>query len=172
MKKLLWVDLEMTGLDVRHERIIEVACIVTDLEFNELHTYETVVKQDQKFIDGMDEWNKRTHGESGLTVKIPLGKDPSQVEMDLMNIVDQYFDAEEKPVLAGNSISQDRLFIDEYMKTFASLLHYRMLDVTSWKILMSDKFNISYKKKNAHRALDDIRESIGELKHYLQFVKP
>ena len=91
--------------------------------------------------------------------------------MDLINIVDQHFSEDDKPVLAGNSISQDRLFIDEYMKTLASQLHYRMLDVTSWKILMSGKFNISYKKKNAHRALDDIRESIGELKYYLQFVK-
>lgn len=171
MTKLLWIDLEMTGLEVRRERIIEVACIVTDFEFNELGSYESVVKQDQQFLDDMDDWNKRTHGESSLIAKIPNGKDPATVEMDLINIVDTHFAEGEKPIIAGNSISQDRLFIEEYMKTFASLLHYRMLDVTSWKVVMSDRYNIKYKKKNAHRALDDIRESIGELKHYLQYIK-
>lgn len=171
MTNLLWVDLEMTGLDVRKERIIEVACIVTDLQFHELGSYEAIVKQDQTFLDNMDEWNKRTHGESGLASQVPLGKRPSEVETELINIVTQFFKKTDKPILAGNSISQDRLFIDEYMKSFASLLHYRMLDVSSWKIIMSNRFNINYKKSNSHRALDDIRESIAELKHYLQFIK-
>lgn len=170
MTKLFWIDLEMTGLDVQKERIIEVAAIITDLEFNELAQYHAIVKQDQRFLDGMDEWNKKTHGASGLTDKVPHGQEPERVELDLINLVQTNF-ADEKPILAGNSISQDRLFIDEYMKTFASTLHYRMLDVSSWKIIYANKFNKKYEKKNSHRAVDDIRESIAELRFYLQFIK-
>lgn len=167
---LLWIDLEMTGLDVKKERIIEVAAIVTDFDFNEKDHYHTVVKQDQRFLDAMDDWNKKTHGDSGLVAKIPGGKDPELVELDLMNLVSQNF-GEEKPVIAGNSIAQDRLFIDQYFESFAALLHYRMLDVTSWKIIIQQKYNIKFEKKNKHQAIDDIRESIAELKYYMSYLK-
>lgn len=170
MTKLFWIDLEMTGLDVKKERIIEVAAIITDLAFNEIETYSAVVKQDQKFLDGMDEWNTRTHKESGLTALVPQGKEQEIVEKELLYLINKHFVSNERPVLAGNSISQDRLFIDEYMKSLSSRLHYRMLDVTSWKVIFANKFNIQYKKKNAHRAVDDIRESIGELQHYISHI--
>lgn len=170
MTKLLWVDLEMTGLEVKHERIIEVAAIVSDLNFNELAEYHAIVKQDKEFLDAMDDWNKKTHGESGLLAKVPAGKEPELVEMDLINLVQTHF-GDDKPILAGNSIMQDRLFIDEYMKTFSPLLHYRMLDVSSWKILFVNRFGKKYEKKGSHRATDDIRESMAELQFYLQFIK-
>lgn len=168
--KLFWIDMEMTGLDWANERIIEVAAIVTDMNFNELESYHAVVKQDASFIEGMDDWNKRTHGESGLIAKVPHGKDPSLVEMDLMNLVQNHF-PDEKPILAGNSISQDRLFIEEYMKSFSEMLHYRMLDVSSWKIIFNNKYGLKFEKKGVHKALDDIRESINELKFYLNHFK-
>ena len=162
----------MTGLNVETERPIEVACIITDFNFKELATYEAVIKQPQEFLDRMDDWNKTHHTESGLAAKVPKGKDPAVVEKDLVDMVSWYFpNGRDGAVLAGNSIMQDRLFIEKYMKNFASHLHYRMLDVTSWKIIFKDKFKKEYKKRNQHRALDDVRESIEELKHYLQYVK-
>ena len=170
MEKLLWIDLEMSGLDVEKERIIEAAAIVTDKNLKELETYHSVVKQDQKFIDGMDEWNTHHHGDSGLIAAIPSGKDPGIVEKELIALVERHF-SDEMPVLSGNSIAHDRLFIRTYFKDLASKLHYRILDVTSWKLMMKAQFGVEYEKKNTHRALDDIRESIAELRYYLGFVK-
>lgn len=169
---LIWLDMEMTGLNVEIERPIEVACIVTDFQFKELATYEAVIKQPQEILDRMDDWNRTNHGASGLLEKVPRGKDMTVVEKDLVDMIQWYFPGgRDKAVLAGNSIMQDRLFIEKYFKNVASLLHYRMLDVTAWKIIFKDKFKTEYKKKNQHRALDDIRESIAELKFYLSYVK-
>src|SRR3984957_197179 len=158
--------MEMTGLDVEKEVIIEVAAVVTDFEFNALATYHAIVKQDQKYLDAMDDWNKSHHGESGLTAAVPSGVNPEKAEEELLRLVDRYYPGE-RPVLAGNSIGQDRLFINKYFKKFAERLHYRMLDVTSWKIVMNDKLKKKYDKKNTHRALDDTTESIAELKFSL-----
>lgn len=172
---LLWLDMEMTGLDVNKEVVIEVACIITDLNFKELETFETVVKQPQRYLDSMDAWNTEHHGKSGLTAKVPHGMEPSGVEFRLCSMIDKHFpqwqtDKKKKPILAGNSIMQDRLFIEKYFPQIAERLHYRMLDVSSWKILFNNKFERVYHKQNAHRALDDIRESIGELRYYLEAV--
>lgn len=167
MTKLFWLDMEMTGLDVEKEVIIEVAAIVTDLNFAELETFETVVKQPQKYLDAMDAWNTEHHKKSGLTAKVPFGMDPDQVEAKLVDMVKKHFpDPKDRPVLAGNSIMQDRLFIDKYMKDLSSRLHYRMVDVSSWKVIINNKFKYVYEKSNKHRALEDIRESIQELRHY------
>jgi oligoribonuclease len=171
LDKLLWIDMEMTGLDVSREVIIEVAAIVTTFDMTELDTYETVVQQPQSHLDAMDEWNTKHHGQSGLTARVPTGRPQLDVENDLIEIVTRHF-PDKKPVLAGNSIAQDRLFIDRHMPRLAAKLHYRMLDVTSWKIVMVEKFRLDYDKKKNHRALDDIRESISELKFYLQYVTP
>ncbi len=170
MKKLFWIDLEMTGLDVEKEVIIEAAAIVTDFDFKILDQYHTVVRQDQKYLEAMDDWNKKHHGESGLTEKIPHGKDPALVESELCAMIDKNFQ-KDKPMLAGNSISQDRLFIDRYFKNLASKLHYRILDVSSWKIIFNEKYNLKYQKKNTHRALEDIQASIAELQFYLEKIK-
>ena len=167
-----WIDLEMTGLSIEKEVIIEAAAIITDSNFKELSTYETVVKQPQIYLDRMDDWNKKHHTESGLAAKVPHGKEVGLVQGELIQMVDDFFkDPKKKPILCGNSIGQDRLFIDKYFPDFAQRLHYRMLDVTSWKIIFNSKFNLEFKKKNKHRALDDIRESIEELKFYLNYVK-
>ncbi|MEK2644872.1 oligoribonuclease [Bdellovibrio sp. BCCA] len=172
MQKLFWLDMEMTGLDVEKEVIIEVAAIVTDLNFKELDTFETVVKQPQKYLDAMDAWNTEHHKKSGLTAKVPFGMDPDQVEAKLVDMVKKHFpDPKDRPVLAGNSIMQDRLFIDKYMKDLSPRLHYRMVDVSSWKVIINNKFNYVYQKANKHRALDDIRESIQELRAYCDKLK-
>lgn len=169
--KLFWIDLEMTGLDVEKEVIIECAALITDMNYNVLDSYETVVKQPQTYLDSMDDWNKSHHRDSGLTAKVPFGEEPDNVEHKLMQMVKKHFPQNERPILAGNSIAQDRLFIDKYWMGFSSLLHYRVLDVSSWKIIFNSQFGIKYEKKNAHRALDDIHESIDELKFYLKYVK-
>ncbi len=172
--KLLWLDMEMTGLDVDKEVIIEVAAIVTDLDCKELDTYHAVVKQPQEFLDRMDSWNTEHHGESGLTALVPSGKEPSLVEHELLALISKHFgnSNKDRPILAGNSIGQDRLFINKYMKSLGTALHYRMLDVSSFKIVFSEMFKIKYEKENTHRALDDVRESIAELKFYLERMRP
>lgn len=171
MQKLLWIDCEMSGLNPEKEVLIEIAAIVTDLNFKILETYETVINQPQTYVDGMDDWNKKHHRESGLIAKIPMGKIPSEVEEDLLKLVSRHWPKIEKkddmPILCGNSIMQDRLFLQRAFKEFYSKLHYRHLDVTSWKIVFNHKLNLKYEKKNAHRALGDVVESIEELKFYL-----
>jgi len=170
MTRLLWLDLEMTGLDIEKEVIIEVGAIVTDLDFNPLGEYEAIVKQPNSYIAAMDSWNKEHHGKSGLIDKIPSGKDPLNVEIELIEFLDQHFAKTEAIVLAGNSIGQDRLFINKYWVHLAQKLHYRMLDVTSWKLIFKSKFDIEPEKQNGHRALDDIKESIDEMKYYLKYI--
>lgn len=168
-KKLFWIDMEMSGLDVEKEVIIEVAAVITDIDLKPLTTYHAIVKQPQNFLDNMDEWNKEHHGASGLTAAVPQGRDPDLVEKDLIALLDEHFPGE-RAMLAGNSISQDRLFITKYFKKFNERLHYRSVDVTSWKIVLNEKFKIKYEKKNTHRALDDVGESIAELQFYLSHV--
>lgn len=167
---LFWIDLEMSGLDPEKEVIIECAVIVTDYTLKELETYHAVIKQPQSYIDGMDEWNKKTHGETGLIAQIPNGKDPVQVEKDLIDLSKKYFGSD-RVIIAGNSIGHDKLFLSKHFKDFAKLLHYRLLDVTSWKLVFKDMLRVKHEKKNTHRALDDIRESIDELKFYMKFIK-
>ena len=171
MDKVFWMDLEMTGLDPEKEVIIEVATIITDLDFKELDEYHAIVQQPQSFLDNMDKWNTKTHTETGLAAKVPTGKPPSQVEDDLIDLAQKYFKKNEV-IIAGNSIHQDRLFLKKYFIRFNKLLNYRMLDITSWKLILKYKFGQEFKKKNTHRALDDIRESIKEFQFYLQSVKP
>lgn len=170
MRHLIWIDLEMTGLDVEKEVVIEVAAVVTDLQWRKIDSYHSVVKQPREYLDRMDEWNKKHHTASGLIYQVPTGKDANLVEEELVHFVKKYF-PEERAVLAGNSIAQDRLFIDRYFKQFSSMLHYRMLDVTSWKIVMKEIYGVSVIKKETHRALDDINESIEELRTYLSYIQ-
>jgi oligoribonuclease len=167
--KLLWIDMEMTGLDVEKEVIIEVAAVVTDMHFQSLYRYHAIVCQPQSYLDAMDAWNKKHHTDSGLAALVPSGKSPDQVESDLMVLLDTHF-PDERAVLAGNSIAQDRLFINKYFTRFAPRLHYRALDVTSFKVVFVNCFGVTYEKRGAHRAVDDIAESIAELQHYLSYV--
>ncbi len=161
--------MEMTGLDVSRERIIEVAAIVTDSHFRSLETFESVVFQDQELLNNMDKWNARQHRESGLISQVSKAPKQEEVEKKLCHLVGKHF-GKEKAILCGNSISQDRNFINVYMPRLSKLLHYRMLDVTAWKLIMQSRFGVEYKKKQSHRAIDDIRESIAELKTFIDFI--
>jgi len=167
---LFWLDMEMTGLDATTQQIIEIALIVTDIEFNILETFECVVFQNDDVLNNMDDWCKMHHGKTGLLAKIPFGTPLKEVEKSLLQIVEKY-SPKEKAVLAGNSIHQDRKFVDRWMPDFSSKLHYRMCDVSSFKIIFEHKYKKKYKKQNQHRALADIQESIAELKFYLSFMK-
>ncbi len=176
MKNLVWIDLEMSGLDVEKERIIEVACIITSKDLEELAVYQSVVRQPQNYIDNMDEWNRTTHTKSGLIEKISHAPSAETVENEVIDLLKKHYPQctgplQERPILAGNSIHQDKLFIDRYFKKLKQYLHYRMLDVTALKIVF-ESLNIHFPtKKNNHRALDDIRESIEELKFYKHKLK-
>jgi oligoribonuclease len=170
VNRLLWVDLEMSGLDVHNCRILEVAAIVTDRKFEELETYHAIVKQDQAVLDAMDDWCTRQHGQSGLTVAVPDGQPEVSVEDDLLALVDRHWKKSESPILCGNSIGTDRDFIRAWMPRLALKLHYRILDVSSYKVIFKELYGVGYAKGGNHRAVDDIRESIGELKHYLSFL--
>jgi oligoribonuclease len=171
MKRMFWLDLEMTGLDVESCAIIEVAAIVTDLELNPLEEYTRVVQQPQAVLDTMDAWCIKTHGESGLTAEVPTGTPLAQVEAELLALLDRHFGADERVVLCGNSIHQDRRFIDRYMERLAARLHYRMVDVSSFKEVFRSRYGVQWEKANNHRALQDTRESIRELAEYLRHVQ-
>ena len=168
---MLWLDLEMSGLDTETCRILEVAAIVTDLQLNELDSYMDIVYQPQEVLDRMDDWCTEHHGKSGLTAAVADGVPEAEVEANLRALVDRHWSSSQMAILCGNTISTDRRFIDKYWPTVAERLHYRMLDVSSWKIMFQYRYGIHVHKAKGHRALDDIRESIAELQAYLDRVK-
>lgn len=169
-KKLFWLDMEMTGLDEKTCHILEAAAVVTDLDLNPLEELHRVVRQPKRVLDAMDPWCVKTHGASGLTQEVPNGTPLPQVEGELVALGLRHF-GNEKIVLCGNSISQDRRFIDAHMPIFSKILHYRLIDVSSFKEIFQRKYGIVFTKKDSHRAREDIHESIAELAHYLSFVK-
>jgi oligoribonuclease len=167
----LWIDMEMSGLDVSKCRILEVAAIVTDRNFAPLETYHAVIFQSPEVLAAMDAWCTENHAKTGLTAAVAKGLPEPQVEQELLQLISRHWPEKDRPILAGNSISQDRKFIDAYMKSLSQRLHYRMLDVSSFKIVFNDRYGVRYEKQGTHRALDDIRESIAELNLYLGHVK-
>jgi len=176
MKKarLLWIDLEMTGLDPDKDKICEVAAIATDMELNQVATYEAVVKVDEKLMqDRMvgEFWEKNSKSRDALIAQNQTGKPVEEVERELLDFLDQNFSTKHPVYLAGNSIHQDRKFIEREMPELNKKLHYRMLDVSAWKIYFENALNKKFTKPENHRALDDINGSIEELKWYLTFLK-
>ena len=172
--KLLWVDLEMTGLDPEQDKICEVAAIATDMELNQIATYEAVVKVDDQLMRNRmvgEFWEKNSASRDALIAQNASGKPIAEVEQELLAFVNQNFSSKHPVYLAGNSIHQDRKFIEREMPELNKRLHYRMLDVSAWKIYFENALNKKFTKPENHRALDDINGSIEELKWYLTFLK-
>lgn len=169
---LIWIDLEMTGLDTASDYVIEIATIVTDENLNEISSGpELVIRQSRAVMDGMDEWNTRQHGESGLTQRV-LESTMSTREAEVLTLkfLRQYAKPGKSP-MCGNSICQDRRFMARLMPELEAYFHYRNLDVSTLKILAqrwAPDVAAGFSKESTHRAQDDIRDSIDELRHYRQ----
>jgi len=167
---LIWIDLEMTGLDTETDTIIEIATIVTDRHLNELAIGPVLaIGQSKAVMDDMDEWNVRQHGESGLTERV-LDSDITmrQAELATLDFLAMWVDAGVSP-MSGNSICQDRRFLARQMPELERYFHYRNLDVSTLKILAQQwapEVAAGFTKESSHRALFDIRDSIAELAWY------
>ncbi|WP_295450414.1 oligoribonuclease [uncultured Thiodictyon sp.] len=173
-QNLIWLDLEMTGLDPFTDHILEIATVVTDQELNILAEGPVIaVHQDAAVLAGMDEWNRTHHGASGLIERVCASDtDAAAAEAATLAFLAQWVPAGASP-LCGNSICQDRRFLARFMPGLDAYCHYRNLDVSTLKILAlrwAPKVAASFKKAGKHQALDDIRESIGELRHYREHL--
>lgn len=171
---LIWIDLEMTGLDSTTDTIIEIATIVTDKYLNELAEGPVIaISQTRETMDAMDDWNTRQHGESGLTQRVlDSVMTLSDAESQTLAFLDDWVEEGASP-MCGNSICQDRRFLARLMPELCSWFHYRNLDVSTLKELClrwAPEIAMGFKKENRHEALSDIRESIDELRYYRKFM--
>ena len=173
---LIWMDLEMTGLEPDTDVIIEMATIVTDAELNVLAEGPSlVIHQPDEIMDNMGEWCTRQHGQSGLTQRVKESTlSLAEAEKQTIDFLLPYIEKGVSP-LCGNSIGQDRRFLNRYMPELENLCHYRNIDVSTLKELAKrwrPDVAAGVVKKGSHLALDDIRDSITELKHYKEhFIK-
>lgn len=164
----------MTGLDPVEDRILEVAVIATDWDFREVATYQAVVRVDSEFMNSRmvgEFWDKFSEVREQLVAQNDSGKPSESVQDELLGFIDEHFMQETRVLLGGNSIHQDRKFIDNEWPRIAERLHYRTLDVSAWKVVFEGKYGKKFAKPENHRALDDIRGSIEELQYYLKKVK-
>ena len=167
---LIWIDLEMTGLDTQNDHIIEIATIVTDSALNTLAEGPVLaIHQPDEVLEAMDEWNTRQHGSSGLTKRVrETCMSAAEAERLTLEFLDRYSERGASP-MCGNSICQDRRFMAREMPQLESYFHYRNLDVSSIKELVRrwrPGLTEGLKKSSSHLAMDDIRDSIAELKYY------
>ena len=171
-ENLIWIDLEMTGLDPDIDLIIEIATVITDKNLNILAEGPVIaVHQSDSALAAMDDWNQKHHGESGLIERVKQSSiSAAEAEVQTLAFLKQWLPAKTSPI-CGNSIGQDRRFLYRYMPELEGFFHYRNLDVSTVKELAArwaPQLKDGFTKKAAHRALDDIIESIDELKYYRQ----
>lgn len=171
--RLIWIDLEMTGLDTDNDRIIEIATIVTDDNLNILAEGPVLaIHQSNQILNGMDEWNTRQHGQSGLVERVRRSQlTVRDAEVQTLEFLKKWVDAKASP-MCGNSICQDRRFMHREMPELEQFFHYRNLDVSSVKELAKrwrPEIMSGLKKGASHLAMDDIRDSIRELKYYREY---
>ncbi len=173
-KNLIWLDLEMTGLNLDIERIIEIATIVTDEQLNVIAEGPMIaIHQSEAALSAMDEWNTKQHNGSGLVKRVQESTiNEAEAEAQTLAFLQEHVKPGKSP-MCGNSICQDRRFLIKYMPMLADFFHYRNLDVSTLKILAkrwAPRVYNSFKKESEHLALQDIKDSIDELKHYREHL--
>ena len=172
--KFLWIDLEMTGLIPEQDVILEVAAEITGIDLETIDSYESRIQHSRELVlKRMQEntwWKDFPENRDEFVNGLASAKTLQAVEKELVTFVDHHF-GNEPAVLAGNSIQSDRAFIKQWMPELELRLHYRMLDVTSWKMVMETMYQIEFEKPEVHRAFEDIQASIAELQYYLEWFK-
>ena len=172
--KFLWVDLEMTGLDPTKDVILEIAAEITDASLKTLASYESRVRQPRdiviKRIQKNTWWQNYVVNRDDFLKNLEYGKPIDEIEEQLIRLIEKHF-GDELAILSGNSIWNDRMFIKAAMPQLDIKLHYRMLDVSAWKVFMQANFDVEFKKPEVHRAFEDIQGSIAELQYYLDWFK-
>ncbi|XP_028401756.1 oligoribonuclease, mitochondrial-like [Dendronephthya gigantea] len=172
---LVWVDLEMTGLDDQKDKILEIACLITDTNLNVIaEGPDIIIHQPKSVLESMGDWCRKHHGESGLTKAVLESKTSVEDAEDMvLNFVKEHT-TPKRCLLAGNSVHVDKMFLTRYMPKFVDHLHYRIIDVSTVKELCKhwypEAFLQAPRKAGSHRALDDIKESLAELKFYRSAV--
>lgn len=175
-QNLVWLDCEMSGLDPERERLLEIAIVITGPDLNpRVEGPVLVIHQSQAVLDGMDAWNKGTHGRSGLIERVKTSLySEEQAEAELLAFIQKYVPKQTSP-MCGNTIGQDRRFLVKYMPRLEAWFHYRNLDVSTLKELAKrwkPEVHAAFKKRQMHTALADVHESIDELAHYREhFLK-
>ena len=176
-ENLIWIDLEMTGLYPENDVIIEIATIVTDKNLNILAQGPVLaIHQSDEILAAMDDWNQEHHGKSGLIERVRASTvTKEQAEKATVDFINQWVDAGQSPI-CGNSVWQDRRFLTKYMPTLEAFFHYRCIDVSTFKELAArwcPEIKDGFSKESTHQALDDIIESIEELRYYREhFIRP
>lgn len=172
--KLLWVDLEMTGLDPVKDVLLEIAAEVTDMDLKTVASYEACIKQPRELVvkrmQANTWWQGYPENRDAFVENLAKGKALKTVEKEMIKLIHEEFGSS-PAILAGNSIWNDRMFIRQWMPALDLKLHYRMLDVSSWKVFMHGRFGVEFRKPEVHRAFEDIQGSIAELEYYLNWFK-